>query len=87
MAQNKLETVIIAGDSYQPEELLIEPGTEVVWQNDDNEPHTVQGDVHGFNSGKIEEGGSWSHIFPDEGTFSYHCEYHPDMTGRVIVEQ
>jgi plastocyanin len=30
-------------------------------------------------------GGSFSHVFTHEGTFTYFCRVHPDMTGRVTV--
>lgn len=37
-----------------------------------------------FDSGTLTRGASFSYTFPEEGTFSYHCQFHP-MTGVVRV--
>lgn len=37
-----------------------------------------------FNSGTLNRGGSFTHAFADEGTFNYHCQFHP-MNGVVRV--
>lgn len=81
------QTVIIVGHEYNPEELVINTGTEVYFQNNDDDPHTVTADDNAFNSGEIEPGGAWSRLFRSKGNFDYHCEIHPKMHGRIIVEQ
>jgi hypothetical protein len=42
--------------------------------------HTVSAEDGSFDSGPVEPGD------PTAGEFPYHCEPHPFMTGRVIVE-
>ena len=75
----------------------------VTWTNTDNVPHTVTSDdgykdqTNGpFNSleqqdsvpgGYLLPGKSFTFIFTKVGTYSYHCEPHPWMQGKVdIVE-
>jgi plastocyanin len=31
-------------------------------------------------------GAAFTEAFPNLGEFAYHCEFHPFMTGRIIVE-
>lgn len=38
----------------------------------------------GFDSGTLSPGGTFVHVFPDEGTFDYFCRFHP-MQGIVRV--
>ena len=69
--------------ALDPEELTVEKGTTVVWTNKDTVPHTVTGPT--FTSGTMDRGQSYSFTFKDDGTFDYHCSYHPQITGKVIV--
>jgi hypothetical protein len=38
-----------------------------------------------FDSGAVQPGQSYSFTFDKPGTYTYHCEIHPDMTGTVTV--
>jgi hypothetical protein len=38
-----------------------------------------------LNSGNIASGTSFQHVFPNAGSFSYHCNIHANMTGTVVV--
>lgn len=68
--------------------LEVKVGTTVTWTNVDSAPHTVtQTGGGGFQSGKIDSGGSFSFTFDEPGTFDYFCEYHANMTGTVIVTE
>ena len=70
---------------FEPSELTIQPGETVTWTNNGNHPHTVTADDGSFDSGTLQPGESYSHTFPQAGTFSYFCEIHPFMTGSVTV--
>jgi plastocyanin len=62
-------------------------GTTVTWTNEDSVPHTVTQDGSGgFQSGKIDPGGTFSFTFDQAGTFDYHCEYHANMKSTVTVK-
>lgn len=67
--------------------LVVQVGDTVVWNNVDDRPHTVTSDDRAFDSGNLDEGASFSHTFTESGTYTYLCEYHPDMRATVVVEQ
>lgn len=60
-------------------------GGQVAVQNRDSAPHTVTADDGGFDAG-VEGGSSGSFTAPAQpGTYSFHCEIHPDMSGTITV--
>jgi plastocyanin len=77
--------VAIEGFSFgDPIEVAV--GTTVTWTNNDSAPHTVtQSGGGGFQSGAINQGGTFSFTFDTAGTFDYFCEFHPNMTGTITV--
>jgi LPXTG-motif cell wall-anchored protein len=78
-------TVTIGDNFYDPDALTIGLGDTVTWVNGGTAPegHTVTGSA--FDSGVIEEGGTFSQRFASAGVFDYICELHDDMTGTVVV--
>ncbi|MDA0161669.1 cupredoxin domain-containing protein [Solirubrobacter ginsenosidimutans] len=75
----------IADFEYKPRTLRIAKGTRVTWKNVDTANHTVTFARGPGDLGNISERGSRSARFPRAGTFTYVCEYHPSMHGKVIV--
>jgi plastocyanin len=67
-------------------ELRVRAGTRVRWVNDDQLQHSVTADDHAFDSGLIDAGRGFEHVFDRPGSYSYHCTPHPFMHARVIVE-
>ena len=78
--------VEIADFAFSPEELTVDAGTAVTWTNADGPPHTATADDGSFDSGRLEPGDSYSETFDEPGTYAYHCEIHPRMTGTIVVE-
>lgn len=72
---------------YSPPTITVVIGVNntVTWINNDNAPHTVT-DTGVFDSGNMNQGQSWTHTFTTSGTYTYHCTYHPWMTGTIIVK-
>ncbi|MBI4283238.1 MAG: cupredoxin domain-containing protein [Chloroflexi bacterium] len=68
---------------YIPKEVTINVGEKVTWINDDVEPHTVT--TKDWDSGAINTGQSYSHVFSTAGTFEVLCLFHPGMIGKVTV--
>ena len=68
---------------YTPDKLSVPAGTQVTWHFVGKAMHTVTGDS--FDSGFLTTGAEFRHTFAKEGTFTYHCNVHPDMTGTVTV--
>lgn len=77
--------VSIEGFAFAPEEITIAPGGSVTWTNRDPADHTVTADGGAFDSGPFGEGATFTETFEEPGTFSYHCQIHPSMTGSVTV--
>ncbi len=71
--------------SFAPGTIEISAGTTVTWTNEDSAPHTVTADDGSFQSGKMDQGATFSFTFDTPGTYTYHCEYHANMTATVIV--
>ena len=60
-------------------------GDTVVWTNRMNMSHTVTADNGEFDSGVLGQDQSFSHTFDAVGSVDYHCEIHPDMTGKISI--
>jgi plastocyanin len=73
--------------AYSPNPIEIASGDTVTWTNQDEVPHTATGeDRDVLQSGTISPGASFSQVFPEAGEFGYFCEFHPNMTGTVVVQ-
>ena len=87
---------------FAPETVTIKAGDTVKWTNPYNISHTVTFDpskaaskenavlpagVEPFDSGAVEEEGTFSHTFTVKGTYKYVCVYHEamGMVGTVVV--
>jgi plastocyanin len=82
MAPNE---VVLSGLSYNPASLTVSLGTKVTWINNESVTHTVTSDSSLFDSGDMIKGNSFTYTFNKAGTFGYHCKFHPNMTGKIIV--
>jgi plastocyanin len=71
--------------AYVPETVTIQAGGKVTWINRDKEEHTATLDDGSFDSGDLAEGKLKGQSFKETGTFTYHCDIHPEMTGTVEV--
>jgi plastocyanin len=71
---------------YAPDPVTVKPGDTVLFKNSDNLPHTVTAEDQSFNSDKMDNGTTWSHVFAKAGTYKYFCAYHSYMRGTVIVK-
>lgn len=76
-------TVAMAGLAFAPQELTVDRGTEVLFDNDDVAPHTVTADDGSVDSGTLNPGKAFT--LSVDTPLEYHCEIHPSMTGRILV--
>ncbi len=78
---------------YAPSTMTILPGQAVQWYNHSMQPHTVTHDGCGrggqcaFASEHLHPGERFSVNSLPPGTYSYHCEIHPFMRGRIQVKR
>ena len=77
--------VWIQNMAFSPATLTVAVNTTVKWTNKDGVNHTVSSDSSWFDSGSIGSGGTYSRQFTVAGTYSYHCNIHAGMNGKVIV--
>jgi len=71
---------------YSPNPINVTVGSTVTWMNGTSLAHTATSDTGAWNSGTIAPGATSSAItFNTAGTFAYHCNFHSDMHGSVIV--
>lgn len=78
--------VDIVDFSFSPDPLDIAVGTTVTWTNQDAQAHTATGEGNAWTTDKLDQGQSASVTFDEAGTFPYHCEYHPNMSGTINVQ-
>jgi plastocyanin len=72
--------------SFDPPMLMVKVGTQVVWTNASDAPHTVTSDTGVFNSpNKLKQNDTFMFTFTTAGTFAYHCNVHPYMKATIVV--
>jgi len=85
VAAQENAAVSIVDFAFQPASVEIATGGTVTWTNTGQAPHTVTADDGSFDSGTLSPGATFSQTFATAGTFTYHCNIHPQMTATVIV--
>ena len=80
-------TVVVIQDfAFGPQDVHVRAGERVTWINCDTDEHTSTGDAGEWASPLLAPGDAFTQTFPTVGEFPYHCEPHPFMLARVIVE-
>lgn len=76
----------IGDGAYEPALVTVSPGTSVVWTNEGARTHSVVSDDGGFSgSGLLDPTQAFTFTFQVPGEYRYHCRYHPELTGTVVV--
>ena len=81
--------VAIRDFSFQPAQVTVPVGTTVTWLNCEvagTPSHTSTSDAGIWSSPPLDPGATFTQKFDQAGTFSFHCEPHPFMTGSVVVQ-
>ncbi|HEV8401044.1 MAG TPA: cupredoxin family copper-binding protein [Gemmatimonadales bacterium] len=81
--------VAIRDFAFHPDSIAVPVGATVTWVNCESpliEPHTTTSDSPGWNSPQFAAGERYSRRFDAAGVFPYHCEPHPFMLGKVVVQ-
>jgi plastocyanin len=94
-------SVIALDNFFRPEQLTIQVGDEVLWENNGRNEHNILSvesadegfeadgawgiDVEGFQPGAV-----FSHVFTEPGNYRYYCTVHGSaevgMVGTITVE-
>jgi plastocyanin len=78
--------VVIRDFTFEPAEVRVRAGDRVTWINCDEDSHTSTADGGEWASPLLAPGDGFTQPFDTPGEHPYHCEPHPFMRARVIVE-
>ena len=83
----KTVDVSIKFPSFTPGSVSVNVGDTVRWTNSETSaiPHTVTANGGAFGSPTLNQGGVFTWVATTAGSFPYHCNIHPTMTGTVVV--
>ena len=82
------DEVEIEGMAFKPANITVKKGTTVTWTNKNDTAHKVTGKTaNGPKSETLNKDDTYSFTFNEVGEFSYFCELHPSMTGKVTVTE
>ena len=79
------QKIIIKDFSFNPPELTVSAGTNITWVNNDQVTHDITID-NGLFDHDLNPSESFSFEFNEPGEYTYHCDIHPSMKGKVIVK-
>lgn len=80
-----VDTIMISGMKFMPEELTVQKGDTVVFLNNDMVVHDItQQPDKAWNSSKLNPGQSYKMVV--RAGADYNCSIHPTMKGRLIVQ-
>lgn len=71
--------------AFHPPTLTVKRGAKVAFVNSSNVTHTATR-AGSFNTGHIKPGTTKVIQLETKGTFAYHCNIHPFMKGKIVVE-
>jgi len=71
--------------TFKPDIVAVRVGTTIVWENNDDIPHSIVEKTGKFHSAALDTEDKFSFTFDKAGTFEYFCGLHPHMTGKVVV--
>lgn len=71
--------------AFVPAQVTVRAGDRVAWDNADIVAHTATSEGDGFDV-DLPPGDRGGTLMPRPGSFGYVCRYHPNMTGRIVVQ-
>ena len=78
--------VTITDNAYSKATYTVQAGTAVRFINSGAASHTATADDESWGTGTMTAGQSFSRYFKTSGEWTFHCNYHSDMTATIIVE-
>jgi plastocyanin len=66
----------------------VKPGAQVMVMNSDSETHSVTSDTSGLFDANVDGGGGTATLTAPTkpGSYPYHCKYHSNMHGTLVVK-
>jgi len=83
-------TVSVQDDAFVPSRVEFTAGTTLTWTLEGAEQHTITADDGSFDSGIVNPGGTFVHVFDTAATIPYYCQIHGapggiGMAGVIVV--
>jgi plastocyanin len=82
---SKTVSIVIDGAVFAPDVVTAQVGDTVSWTNKDIVDHTATA-THDEWQVLVKAGKSATLVLKKAGSFDYYCEFHPTMTGRLVVK-
>jgi plastocyanin len=78
-------SVAIENFAFSPAAITATVGQTITFTNNDSAPHTATLDDDSCGTPRLGNGESNGLMFTAAGTYPFHCNVHPDMTGTITV--
>ena len=85
LAEPSETRIAIDNFTFKPANMTVRAGTRIVWENNDDIPHSLVETQGKFHSPALDTEDKFGFTFNQAGTFDYFCGLHPHMTGKVVV--
>lgn len=87
------ETVTMKAGVFEPQTLIIQKGTKVIFKNEDTQDHWPASAIHPTHGiypefdprRNVKLGDEWSFVFDKVGNWKYHDHLNPSTTGEIKV--
>ncbi len=87
--------ILMKKDSFEPTQIQVKKGTEVVFKNEDSTARWPASNLHPTHGiypqfdprVPIEQGGQWSFVFDQTGSWKFHDHLSPSLRGEITVIQ
>jgi len=85
IATSQTLVVEIQNFAFTPARIEAHPGDVIEWTNQDFAPHTATADGNEWTTAALKNGASGRFIATSPGEIGYHCKYHPNMKGLIVI--
>jgi plastocyanin len=85
LAESGEISLTIDNFAFKPDVVTAPVGTRIVWQNNDDIPHSIIETAGKFQSPALDTEDKFSFTFDKAGSYEYFCGLHPHMKGKVVV--
>ena len=87
MLHRSVVRLMILNYKFSPAQVIVSPGTRIIWTNKDGDPHTVRSTTNVWSSDALDTDGTFARTFSKAGSFPYYCSIHPFMKATIIVKK
>ena len=79
--------VVMKNFQFEPAELTVKVGQSVTWRNEDTAKHDAFSEENDLDTNDIGQGQTVTFQPDKAGEIDYICSIHPQMKGKLIVEE